>query len=205
MSNGAYGGPYYVEGSVGANGFQDDGSSAIDTPDVYGNVLSLAKGESQNSTTASTDGSAGIKLSISSIATAFAEANYSNGYAHSPAVYKPDLICNGTFMSMSWNVDTNSSLTVTNMVSSAYTKMVGGTAWAVAMWSITVESAAGEVLAQYSANNGPSFTAPIPANTVVRVYWIATTGAKASGSYSQQNTAFGQASVSGQIAITPAP
>src|SRR5712692_4869758 len=36
MSNGAYGGPYYVEGNSSAGGFQDDGSSAIDTLDAYG-------------------------------------------------------------------------------------------------------------------------------------------------------------------------
>jgi hypothetical protein len=211
MSNGGYGAPYTVSGTcvgsscsggLSASGFHDNGSSDIDTQDGRGEILSLAKGESQNNTTASTSDGAGINLSISSFSSAFAEANYSGSYAQSPAIYKMPFR-DGTSMYMSWNVNVGSNLTVTNLTATTATTILGGTAWATATWLITVQLHDGTIVAQYNQeNSGSSFTAYIPANTVVTIGWSAFTGAKAV--YASGGTSgAASASVNGQIAITP--
>ena len=207
MSNGAYGAPYNssgmcigssCSGGLSAGGYSDNGSSAIDTIDSEGEIISLAKGESQNNTTASTADGSGINLSISSFSTALAEANYSSGFAQSPAVYKMPFR-NGTSMSMSWNVNTGSNLTVTGLTASAGTSMNGGTAFATATWLITVQLHDGTIVAQYNQeNSGSTFTGYIPANTLVTIGWNAFTGAKAS--YTNKATsAAASSSVIGRI------
>lgn len=211
MSNGSYGAPYNVSGTcigtsctggLSGSGYHDDGSSTIDTLDGYGEIISLAKGESQNNTTASTSDAAGINLSISSVSTSFAEANYSGGYAQSPAVYKSPFH-DGSSMWMSWHIYVGSTLTVTNLKGSASTNQQGGSAWAIATWLVTVQLLDGTIVAQYNEeNSGSSFTAQIPANTLVTIGWRATTGAKAVYSWGATSAA-ATAVVSGQISITP--
>jgi hypothetical protein len=211
MSNGSYGAPYTnsgtcigtsCSGGLSGSGYHDDGSSTIDTVDGYGEIISSAKGESQNNTTASTSDSAGINLSISSVATAYATANYSGGYAQSPAVYKMPFR-DGTSMSMAWHIYIGSTLTVTNLKAFAQTNLQGGTGFATANWIITVQELNGTIVAQYTQDNsGSSFTAQIPANTIVTIGWTTQCGAKTSYNWGA-TSAYSMASVIGQVSITP--
>lgn len=211
MSNLSYGAPYSASGTcigsscsggLSASGYHDNGSSTIDTVDGYSEIVSLAKGESQNNTTASTADGSGINLSISSVSTALAEANYSGGFAQSPAIYKMPSR-DGSSMYMSWNVNTGSTMTVTGLTASAATNIRGGTAFATATWLITVQLHDGTIVAQYNQeNSGSTFTVPMPANTVVTIGWSAFTGAKATYG-SSAATAAASASVIGKVAITP--
>jgi len=211
MSNGSYGAPYSASGTcvgsscsggLSASVYHDDGSSTIDTVDGHGEIVSLAKGESQNNTTASTADGSGINLSISSVSTAFAEANYYSGYAQSPAIYKAPFR-NGTSMYMSWNINASSSMTVSGLTASAATNLQGGTGFATATWLITVQLHDGTIVAQYNQeNSGSNFTVPMPANTVVTIGWSAFTGAKASYGWSAAG-AYASSYVIGKISITP--
>jgi hypothetical protein len=211
-ADGVFGTPYNASGScigtscsggVSASGYHDDGSSSINTVDSNGEILALAKGTSQNNTTASTADGSGINLSISTTSSALAEANYSGSWAQSPAVYKAPFR-DGTSMWMSWRVNTASYLNVTNLVGSTGSNLQGGgTGWATATWLITVQLADGTIVAQYNqANSGSTFYAQIPANTIVTIGWSAFTAAKAVYG-SKPSSASTMSAVVGTIAITP--
>lgn len=207
MSNGTYGTGYLVSGSVGSSGFTDNGESKIDTKDSSGNIISAAKGTSQNATKAFTS-ALGVTLDISSVASSFADAeNYYYTYASSAGIYKPPTWHDGTGMSMAWNVNIASTLTATSLHGATSEVLNGGTAFEDASWTITVMTPSGSILAIYDElTNGSSFSVRIPANTIVWIQWQAITDAKASSNlFVSSQSASASASVTGTVAITPSP
>ena len=211
MSNGIYGKGYGVSGTcngttctggLSPSGFKDNGHSSIDTITPSGEIASLADGTTQNATTATTGGL--VHLSISSSASSLAEGNYNPGWASSAEIYKPPTWHDGTGMFMAWNVYIASTLTVSNLKGSQYKVENGGTAFADAGWNITVETPSGTILATYDQQtNGTSFTAQIPANTIVTIGWHAITSAKAECGWFSAASASGSASVTGTVIIGP--
>jgi hypothetical protein len=201
--------PYYVTrtGAGVEDGFVDDGSvSSTSYSGGYGadpgDILSQAKGTSHNNNMVNFDEFAGIQLSFGAYVTAEAYSYASSSYASAPAPYKYNF-GESTGMMMAWNVWTDSTLTVSDLTVSVTNSHTGtGAAWALASWNITIANPDGTIVAQYSKNDGASFTAPVPAFTVVRISWNVM--ALATAPY-RGDSGNAQATTAGTLTVIPAP
>ena len=187
---------------LSSSGFKDSGKATQTFADAK------ASGSSTNSTTATTNGANGVSLTIKDVGHAEAFGLAGTGYASSPFPYKgPDQPWfDGANMSMAWKVNKNSTLKVNNLKWTTSTTLNGGTGFAEASWTITVTTqCCGIVIATYDQEtNGSTFNADIPANTVVKISWSATTGAKAAfDPVNGATSATADASVTGSLTIGP--
>jgi hypothetical protein len=207
VANGRYAAPYFVEEDITEEGFIDDGKAAISVTDPDGNILSLAKGTARNYITASGDQYAGYSIDFVATVTAYAACyGGSKSYASAPGPYHP-VFGETTGGTMNWNVYTDSILRVSDLSVRAVDAHTGdGAAWGIASWNITVQDFYGTFIAQYSKNDGASFTAPIPKNSVVSIYWSVMCMATAPGNvWGSASNGDAEASVSGNVVITTAP